>query len=1274
MNLKRYVKKHPQLIAAAGMNNAKVCDAFWVRFTLQDADGVKREFYKPFLAIDQEPSDAPLLIAKHTLEDMEIDLELRPEGTTWRFALGSKKPFIKVDSAKRFRKFLRKSPKVYALIPHNHLIDSGAVQNDTGLPDQLKDFLDVFSPVNAEKLAPNRKDVDLSIELQEGNQPPYGPLYPLSPAELELLREYLERSLAKGFIRPSKSPAGAPILFAPKKDGTLRLCVDYRGLNKVTVKNRYPLPLISEIMDRVNGAKWFSKFDLKDAYHRIRIRPGDEWKTAFRTRYGHFEYLVVPFGLTNAPAAFQAYINHVLRGLVDDFCIVYLDDILIFSKTEEEHTDHLQQICERLRQAELYAKLPKCQFYKKEMEFLGFIITPEGIKMDPQRIQTIQEWKDHPPRSYRDVQVLLGFCNFYRRFIRSYAKLARPLTVLMKGSKNGRKTGNFDKDWGDKQQRAFIKLLDAFLEAPLLRHYDPRHPCRVETDASKRALGAILSQKGEDGLWRPVAFFSRQFKGAELRYGTPDQEMMAIVEAFKHWRHYLEGSSHPIEVLTDHHNLQSFMTQTRLNGRQARWCYYLTPYDFKIKYRTGSTNPADAPSRRPDYMGRELEQAHQGEEDSTLLSTLKGKVEKTSMGRELEQTHKEAVGRELEQAHRGTHKRKMGWELEQAHQEEEDSALLSTLGAKIARVMKVKDLQLRQILVNRIDLDENPGYQVIKSPKDTKLLRRKNKRKQEADHLLSIVKIQKITRHRAREAARNEVPRQKDVCEGLRQLVAASQRDDPFSRRVLKELATPEGTTRAHYSISTDELLLYKRRLYIPQQRSLIHELMYLHHDDSLAGHWGMTKTLKLLQRKFKWAGMKRDVEEYVRTCPTCQVPHHKPYGQLQPLPRPTRPWAEISLDWITQLPPSRRGDHEYTSILTIVDRYTKMAIFLPVKDTMDATDFAEIFYNEVECRFGPPLGVVSDRDSRITSRFWADVCYYSLIKRRLSTAFHPQTDGQSEILNKILENYLRAFTNLEQMNWAKLLPTATFAYNNSFNHTLGMSPFKAMYGYDPDFRVDIADDILGEGINTPAAKDRVKKLHELRETLRDQWVKAQERQEKYYNQRHAAMEFKRGNLVKLSTRNLKLKDKKLQPRYIGPLRVIEKIGSQAYRLALPEKYSRLHDVFPIQLLERYYPREGDTEMPLPDLDEDPDEYEVEEIKDKRLMRGEIHYLIKWTGWPSEYNQWIPTSDLTNAPEAIKAYERTVTKGKKRARNEIEDNPSQEKQQEQKHGRKKQKR
>jgi hypothetical protein len=200
------------------------------------------------------------------------------------------------------------------------------------LPACLKPYLDVFSLKNSKQLAPYR-DVDLAIDLQLGKEPLYGPIYPLSQTELAALREFLEEYLAKGFIRESKSPAGAPILFVPKKDGGLRLCVNYRGLNAITVKNRYPLPLITKIMDRVTRAQYFSKIDLKDAYYRLRIKVGDEWKTAFRTRYGHYEFMVVPIGLTNAPATFQAYINQALRGLVDDFCIVYLDDILVFSRT-----------------------------------------------------------------------------------------------------------------------------------------------------------------------------------------------------------------------------------------------------------------------------------------------------------------------------------------------------------------------------------------------------------------------------------------------------------------------------------------------------------------------------------------------------------------------------------------------------------------------------------------------------------------------------------------------------------------------------------------------------------------------------------------------------------------------------------------------------------------------------------------------------------------------------------------------------------------------------
>jgi hypothetical protein len=317
------------------------------------------------------------------------------------------------------------------------------------------------------------------------------------------------------------------------------------------------------------------------------------------------------------------------------------------------------------------------------------------------------------------------------------------------------------------------------------------------------------------------------------------------------------------------------------------------------------------------------------------------------------------------------------------------------------------------------------------------------------------------------------------------------------------------------------------------------------------------------------------------------------------------------------------------------------MARFIPTTTDISAPEFAALFHENIELKYGAPRGVVSDRDTRITSKFWAEVCIYSLIKRRLSTAFHPQTDGQTEILNHILENYLRAYTSLEQMNWAKLLPSAEYAYNNSYSSSTKITPFMALYGYNPELRIDIGDTVnQGEA---PAARDRILRLQELRDRLRDELIKSQERQSKYYNQRHIPRLFSRGNLVKLSTRNLRLKDKKLQPRWIGPFRILKRIGPQAYKLALPEKYARLHDVFPIQFIEEYKPREDQPPLPLPDL-EDEEEFEIEEVKDKAIIQGQTHYLVKWEGWPTEYNQWISEENMEHATKAIQQYEKNQDK------------------------------
>ncbi|EDN07425.1 hypothetical protein HCAG_03956 [Histoplasma mississippiense (nom. inval.)] len=311
-----------------------------------DDEHVLREGFHHFEEADISGYDVILGMPWLQAANPDIDWVRR----CWTYRKASNISHVHLDTAKEFATLMDDSNIIFAAFP----LRAAHAATEPNIPDDYKDYLDVFrEDIPDAEHAPH----DHAIDLKPGKEPPYRPIYNLSPQELSVLREYIEKALEKNWIRPSKSPAGAPVLFAPKKDGTLRLCVDYRGLNEITVKNRYPLPLISEILDRLAGAKIYTQLDLRDAYHRIRIRAGDEWKTAFRTRYGHFEYLVLPFGLTNAPATFQSYINKALSDILDVYCVAYLDDIVIYSNTLDEHVAHVKNVLERLRRWRLYVKL-----------------------------------------------------------------------------------------------------------------------------------------------------------------------------------------------------------------------------------------------------------------------------------------------------------------------------------------------------------------------------------------------------------------------------------------------------------------------------------------------------------------------------------------------------------------------------------------------------------------------------------------------------------------------------------------------------------------------------------------------------------------------------------------------------------------------------------------------------------------------------------------------------------------------------------------------------
>ncbi|GKA29928.1 putative nucleotidyltransferase, ribonuclease H [Tanacetum coccineum] len=380
----------------------------------------------------------------------------------------------------------------------------------------VRDFVDVF-PEDLSRLPPQRQ-VEFHIDLIPGATPVAKSPYHLAPSEMQELFGQLQELQDKGFIRPSYSPWGAPVLFVKKKDGSFRMCIDYRELNKLTVKNRYPLPRIDDLFDQLQGSCYFSKIDLRSGYHQLRVHEDDIPKTAFRTRYGHFEFTVMPFGLTNAPAVFMDLMNRVCKPYLDKFVIVFIDDILIYSKTKEDHEVHLRLVLELLRKEKLYAKFSKCEFWLQEVHFLGHVVNQSGIHVDPGKIEAVKNWK--APTTSSEIRSFFGLAGYYRRFIANFSKIAKPLTSLTQ--KNQKYV------WGVEQEEAFQTLKNNLCDAPILSLPDGVEDFVVYCDASNQGLGCVLMQRN-----KVIAYASRQLKIHEKNYTTHDLELGAVVFALK---------------------------------------------------------------------------------------------------------------------------------------------------------------------------------------------------------------------------------------------------------------------------------------------------------------------------------------------------------------------------------------------------------------------------------------------------------------------------------------------------------------------------------------------------------------------------------------------------------------------------------------------------------------------------------------------------------------------------------------------------------------------
>ena len=489
-----------------------------------------------------------------------------------------------------------------ALFPAEGVVPLPEETPDLSLvPPIYHDLGEVFSKCCALTLPPHRP-YDCAIDLLPGAPLPSSRLYNLSRPEREAMEKYIKDSLSAGLMRPSSSPVGAGFFFVAKKDKSLCPCIDFRGLNNITVRNKYALPLISSAFEPLQGATVFSKLDLRNAYHLVRIREGDEWKTAFNTPLGHFEYLVMPFGLTNAPAVFQNLVNDVLRDFLNRSVFVYLDDILIFSHNQEEHFQHVRQVLLRLLENKLYVKAEKCEFSVTSVSFLGFIIESGQVRTCPEKVSAVTDWPI--PDSRKKLQQFLGFANFYRRFIRDYSRVAAPLTSPARPFA-----------WTPEAETAFSGLKRLFSSAPILIQPDPSRQFIVEVDASDTGVGAVLSQRSaSDEKIYLCAFFSRRLVPAERNYDVGNRELLAMKLALEEWRHWLEGAEQPFVVWTDHKNLSYIQTAKRLNSRQARWSLFFGRFNFTLTYRPGSRNI------KPDALSRQFNTGNTPASPDTILS------------------------------------------------------------------------------------------------------------------------------------------------------------------------------------------------------------------------------------------------------------------------------------------------------------------------------------------------------------------------------------------------------------------------------------------------------------------------------------------------------------------------------------------------------------------------------------------------------------------------------------------------------------------------------
>ncbi|KAK1694992.1 hypothetical protein QYE76_011689 [Lolium multiflorum] len=897
--------------------------------------------------------------------------------------------------------------------------DQAVIEENGALIDCTHKTVSLKSPGGDRIIYQGDKHTQIEVELKLNSMkevklediPVVNEFQDMGPKELKELKEQLDDLEQKGFIQESISPWGSPVIFVDKRDGGRRMCGDYRNLNNVTIKNKYPLPRIQDLFDQ------------------IKIKKEDVPKTAFVSRYGHHEYLVVPFGLTNAPAIFMNLMNKIFMPCLD-----------------KEH--------------QLYAKFSKCEFWLDQVEFLGHVISKDGIAVNPSKVASVLDWE--APKNVKEIRGFLGMAGYYRRFIEGFSKIAGPMTKLL------RKNTPFV--WSDECEKSFQTLKEKLTTAPVLAVPEDGKDYTVYCDASKHGLGCVLMQDR-----KVISYGSRQLRPHEVNYPTHDLELAAVVFALKTWRHFLYGAK--CELYTDHKRKANVVA------------------DALSRKSTGGIEPEISPE-----LKKEISQA------------------------QIQLWEKEA--------HEG----------------------LSAL--QVADEMNVN----------------------------------------------------------------------------LKNEIIMGQLDDPF---IVEEMRRIDEGRPSEFHRGEMGSLWFQKRICVPDIAEIKEVILREAHQTPYSIHPGSTKMYMDLKELFWWNNMKREIAQYVAECHTCQrvkAEHQSPAGKLQPLPIPEWKWEEIGMDFITGLPMTNK---KKDMIWVIVDRLTKSAHFLAVNQQDKGEKLIDLYIKEIVSKHGVPKKIVSDRGSVFTSAFWKQLHEALGSKLDYSTAYHPQTGGQTERTNQILEDMLRACALDFGGSWEEHLPLAEFSYNNSYQSSIKMAPFEALYGRKCRSPICWYE----AGSSKEFNPDYVKEKQHIIDIIRDRLKIAQSRQKSYADQKRRTWEPQVGDMVYLKVSPMKGLQRfgvkgKLSPRYIGPFKILSQNRGLAFELDLPGRLAQVHNVFHVSQLRKCL-KTPDEPVSHAELELQPDLTYIEkpakilEESWKQLRNKAIKYCkIQWKHHPEREATWEKEEDL----------------------------------------------